>query len=479
MSSQFFNEPPYPMDAFLVVVREAGFEIKRNVQAPDALIGLALINAMAMACQALIKVKLPMGQVRPVTQYVMTIAESGERKSTVDEVLLAPYREHDRDVMLAHADEMEKYRIERDWWSAKHSCLIRASVKIGLDAEEVEALKAEMIEHAKLKPKKPRMRLLIRQDITPRAIMDALAGNGESIAIVTDEGQTLFKSGAMASLGLLNSLWGAPEVLSLNRSKEDHVLVREPRASISIMTQPDVLREYIDKRGSVAKGSGHWARYLVAWPQSNVGYRPVGDDEAVWECLPVFHARIKALLSLQTEMYASGELDRDPIEFSDDAKARWFAQANKTEWMLRPGDYLHDITDFGSKAMEIVARLAAVMHYFAGEEGKISLDTLERAIAIVAYHVDQYKDLFSPRLAPPQDQVDAQKVELYLRNLWGGYGSNSFIAKNHLLRNGPVRDRERLNAALRVSARKGAVSLPYAAKGERRYVVLHDDYFGS
>src|SRR3546814_14996872 len=85
------------------------------------------------------------------------------------------------------------------------------------------------------------------------------------------------------------------------------------------------------------------------------------------------------------------------------------------------------------------------MHYFGGEQGKISLDTLERAISIVAYHVDQYKELFSPRLAPPQDQVDAQKVELYLRNLWGGYGSNSFIARNHLLRNGPVRDRERLN----------------------------------
>src|SRR3546814_3651790 len=83
MSSQYFNDAPYPMDAFLVVVREAGFEIKRNVQAPDALIGLALINAMTMACQALIKVKLPMGQLRPVTQYVMTVAESGEdRKST-------------------------------------------------------------------------------------------------------------------------------------------------------------------------------------------------------------------------------------------------------------------------------------------------------------------------------------------------------------------------------------------------------------
>lgn len=479
MSSQFFNEPQYPMDAFLVVVREAGFEIKRNIQAPDALIGLALINAMTMACQALIKVKLPMGQVRPVTQYVMTVAESGERKTTVDSLLLAPYREHDLHVMLTHDAEMEKYRIEHDWWEAKHGRLIRASVKSGLDAEAVEALKAEMAEHAKLKPKKPRMRLLIRQDISPRAIMDALAGKGESIAFVTDEGQALFKSGAMSNLGLLNGLWDSPEILPLNRSKEDHVMVMSPRASISIMTQPDVLRDYIDKRGSVAKGSGHWARYLVAWPQSNVGYRPVIDCEAVWDHLSVFHARIKALLSLQAKMYASGETDRDPIEFSDDAKARWFAQANRTEWMLRPGDYLHDITDFGSKAMEIVARLAAVMHYFAGEKGDISLDTLERAIAIVGYHVDQYKDLFSPRLAPPQDQVDAQKVELYLRNLWGGYGSNSFIAKNHLLRNGPVRDRERLNAALRVSTRKGAVSLPYAAKGERRYVVLNDDYFGS
>src|SRR3546814_10182349 len=81
-------------------------------------------------------------------------------------------------------------------------------------------------------------------------------------------------------------------------------------------------------------------------------------------------------------MDASGKVERDPVEFSDDAKARWFAQASKTEWMLRPGDYLHDITDFGSKAMEIVARLAAVMHYFGGEQGKISLDTLERAISI-------------------------------------------------------------------------------------------------
>src|SRR3546814_19589943 len=97
----------------------------------------------------------------------------------------------------------------------------------------------------------------------------------------------------MTNLGLLNRLWDCPEVLTLNRATEDHVLVRAPRASISIMTQPEVLRDYVEKRGAVAQGSGHWARYLVAWPQSNVGYRPVGDGEPAWACLTLFPERVK------------------------------------------------------------------------------------------------------------------------------------------------------------------------------------------
>src|SRR3546814_17538417 len=100
---------------------------------------------------------------------------------------------------------------------------------------------------------------------------------------------------------------------------------RPPRSTRTDTLFPDTtlvrsLRDYVEKRGAVAKGSGHWARYLVAWPQSNVGYRPVGDGEAAWECLPLFHDRVKVLLDLQTKMYASGKVERDPVEFSDDAK---------------------------------------------------------------------------------------------------------------------------------------------------------------
>ena len=63
MSSNFFAPRPYPMGAFLVVVRDAGYELQRNVKAPDAMIGMSLANAITMACQGLIEVKLPIGQI--------------------------------------------------------------------------------------------------------------------------------------------------------------------------------------------------------------------------------------------------------------------------------------------------------------------------------------------------------------------------------------------------------------------------------
>src|SRR3546814_11199233 len=121
-------------------------------------------------------------------------------------------------------------------------------MKNGVDAVAVEALKAEMAEHAKLKPKKPRMRLLIRPDISPRAIMDALAGNGESIAFVTDAGQELFTGGAMTNLGMLNRLRDCQAVLSMHRSNEDYVWGITTSASNRIIINQEGLSDQLQQR---------------------------------------------------------------------------------------------------------------------------------------------------------------------------------------------------------------------------------------
>ena len=137
---------PYPLNAFLVVVRETGFELIRNVQAPDAMVGMALINAISMACQGLIDVKLPTGQIRPVSQNLLLVAESGERKSTLTSLLLAPFREADTQAITSHHLRMVHYQAELDAWQAKNKGLRRAisiASSQGKDTSELETVLAE------------------------------------------------------------------------------------------------------------------------------------------------------------------------------------------------------------------------------------------------------------------------------------------------------------------------------------------------
>lgn len=480
MSNQLFSPPPYPSHSFLTVVRNAALELQNNVKAPDAMIGMALIGAMTMACQCHIEVKLPIGVARPVTQNILFIGESGERKSVVDRLVFGPFREADAIAVALHNATIDAYKVELDWWKTVNKAIRKEIDKSFSRGEATDEAKEKLTAHAKLEPKKPKLRVRMRSDITQRALMDALEGYRESIMIITDDGELLFKSGAMSNLGMLNCLWDSPRAMSLDRADQEHVTVMNPLVSMFIMTQVEVLNDYRENRGRLAKVSGHWARYLVGFPRTTKGTRWVAPHEPAWEYLPKFHDRIRELIAKQQEKLAAGNSECEVIEFSDDAKARWIQQANNTEWMIRPGEYMSDIDDFASKTMEIIARLAASMHYFAGDEGKISLDTLERAIAIVGWHVDEFKRLFAPQAAASQDQTHAYKVAVWLRSrLWGGVYSDTVVPKNDVLHNGPVRNRNQLNAALDFLVTQRGVEIVRSLdpKDKKTYVRLMNDFF--
>ena len=284
----------------------------------------------------------------------------------------------------------------------------------------------------------------------------------------------------MQGLGNLNRAWDSPPILSLDRAEHDHVFVSRPRLTVSILTQPAVLRNYLSRHGEEARGSGHLARYLVAWPTSTQGYRFVQPNELAWDHMPTLHARFAELIQEYLAMRASGHIQRKVLEFTPDAKERWFQLANHTEWLLRPGDFFHDMNDFASKAMEMVARVAALFHHVNREEGHISLDTLNRAIAIVGWHLEEAKRLFSTDVIQPQDQVDAQAICGHLRHrVWTGNVTTSWIGRNELLRNGPIRDRGRLNAALDVLQNAGAIWIGVAPQNKKKFVNLYATFFSA
>lgn len=53
----------------------------------DVMTSMTLIEAVSKACQVVIDVKIPEGQVSPVSHNYLVVTNSGERKSTVDSIV--------------------------------------------------------------------------------------------------------------------------------------------------------------------------------------------------------------------------------------------------------------------------------------------------------------------------------------------------------------------------------------------------------
>ena len=457
----------YPVDALPSELAHLVREIYSKVQAPEALISMSVMAAVSLASQGLVDVRLPTGQIRPVSLNFMNIAESGERKTAVDGIVSAPIYAHDEARAVKYKEDLARYMREMKVWQAMDQVLQSKLKKAAHEDISVDEVKQQLEEHEKDKPIKPRLRRLVRQDMSERALIDALEGDGESVAHMSDEGETVLKGSAMATFGVRNRTWDGPKILTLDRGQDVHIVARNPRLTMSVMVQPAVLQEYLRRHGALARGSGFWARTLVGFPPSTQGFRFVYWYNEQWIYLYGFHDWITGCLQEYDRRLDGGQIEREVLEFSPDAVARWIGLVNETEMMLRPFGYLSEIKDFASKAAEITGRIAALMHFFTKQKGQISLDSLERAISIVAWHVDEFKSLFGHQAGSAQIQSDAQTLEYYLKTHFYQGGSLT-VPRNAVLRDGPIRPVARFNEVLDYLVARRKVWI--GAVGRRRFI---------
>ena len=87
---------PYPVAALGPVLSGAAESIEMNCQCSPALAAQAVLAVASLASQRLADVRLPYGQTRPLSLFFVTIAASGDRKSTADNEALIPVRMHEK-----------------------------------------------------------------------------------------------------------------------------------------------------------------------------------------------------------------------------------------------------------------------------------------------------------------------------------------------------------------------------------------------
>jgi putative DNA primase/helicase len=254
------------------------------------------------------------------------------------------------------------------------------------------------------------------------------------------------KDSVMRNLGLLNVLWDGSS-FSIGRRTSECFTVRGARLTMALQVQEATLRDFLEKSGALARGSGFLARFLVAWPESTQGTRMFSEAPGSWPKLATFHRRVAAILNRPVPMDEDGTLSPPMLTLTREAKAAWVAFHDAIEVELASGGELRDVRDVASKTADNAARLAALFHVFEGAGGDIGLDAFEGASRVAAWHLSESRRFFG-ELALPAELADAVRLDDWLI----GYcrrGRTHMVSTREAQRLGPVRDKGKLTTALR------------------------------
>lgn len=489
------NQNSYPIHAFPPRIQRAAEELAKNVQVTDVIAGTACLTTLSIALSPLVDWRHPLsGQIRPCVLYQAIAANSGDRKSSAELVLCAPLYDHDIAAIEQQEEQQEAYRRAKMRWDAVRNRVLRQYAKL-VAAGDIEKAENALSAIETQEPTKVTAHRIIYSDVTKRSMFEALEGNGKTMALLTDEGQTLLTSTVMRHYGFLNSTWDGKQLLTLDRAQRESLIARNPRLTISFMIQPGVLADFFTKRGKIVQASGFCARFLFSRSPSISGLRQPRLNPPLEHILP-FHARLRELLSTYTSMLRSGQVSRDVIEFDEQAKLLWLQIASNVEASFQPGQFLHDISDFGNKYMDIVGRIACLLHYFEADTsslpdnldarvratGQISADTLSRAEQIALWHLNEYKQLFSPPLQRSPEELDADSVYSYLYRNFHLQGIGE-VLKNHVRQYCCVRNSSRLHSALEILTRRQAIWVRPVMYGESKkpkvVIALNAQYFNA
>lgn len=441
----------YPLDALPEGVRAAVEEVLSFTRAPVPLAASSALAALSLAIQAHVDVKRAERLQGPAGLFLLTVADSGERKSTCDGFFMKAIQDYEARQAEAAEPEQQDYAAALAAWEAKHGGTkerIRQCTKNGKDTRDHEKALRDL---ERDKPEPPRIPRLIYGDATPEALKWHLGKGWPSGGVVSSEAGLVFgahgmgKESIMRNLATLNQLWdGAP--ITTDRRTTESFTVRGARLTVALQVQEAALRSFFERSDGLARGTGFLARFLIAWPESTQGTRTFRESPASWPQLEQFNQRIAVILEQDAPIEESGALAPTMLTLTPDAKAAWIAFHDAIEGELRTGGELCDVRDVASKSADNAARLAALFHVFEQGAGAIGRDTFEGASRIVAWHLNEARR-FLGEIALPEELAGAARLDAWLidycrRERIGRVG------KNLVLQYGPLRKKGPLDAAI-------------------------------
>lgn len=341
---------PFPIDALGIKLKAAVEAVQAAVKAPPALCAQSFLAGAAVCIQGIADIRLHCSRI-PLSEFFLTIAESGERKSATDNHAKRPHAAWQHEEYKLFKDALRQFQDEKETFERAR----KDAIKEGKDCPLPE-------------PSAPRMPMLFSEDPTFEGIFKLLETGLPSIGIFSDEGGRMLGGHAMnaenrlKTVASLSKLWdGAP--IDRVRAGDGSRILYGRRCSVHLMAQPGAAALFLND--GVSADQGILSRFLIVHPESTKGTRSYVDIDLHNDpALLAYNATVDRLLRSWKWDQDTGELELRTVNLSAKARQMWIAYHDHIEGQQTADGPYRSITAFASKAAEHAARLAGILQLF-------------------------------------------------------------------------------------------------------------------
>jgi hypothetical protein len=450
---------PYPVEA-LGPLRPAVEAVAGAVQAPAAIPAASALAVASLAVQGHADVET-LGGPRPTSLFLLTVARSGERKTTCDAALLTALRDFEKEQARAHRTAFQSWQNAHALWSNERSRIL-GEAKRG-QGEGRTAAQADL-EALGPEPAMPPLPDRTVAEPTPEGLTRLFALGQPSLGLFSDEGGQFLGGHGMNSdnrqktLAALNSLWQGDSIRR-TRAGDGHMTLYGRRLALHLMTQPVAAHAFL--ADPLAEGMGFLARCLIAEPPSTIGTRLAAKARHDPAALAAFGARLRDILEVPLPMCAeTRELRPRTLPLSAGARELLTRFADAIELAQAPGGELAHVTAAASKAAEQAARIAGVLCLWRDlHAAEVSLADMADGIELVQHYLAEAARLADA--ATVSAEIDkAERLRRWLLETW----PHPEILPAEVVRHAPIRalrEGPAARAALRLLEAHGwIVALP-------------------
>ncbi len=437
---------PYPVQSLPKVVGEAVKTYHQYGKQPLSLIACSAMANISLSCQSLANVARDRLLVSPISLYFLLIAESGERKSSVDHAFSSAVRQWEQIIRNKLQPKMQFAKTMHQTWFAEKMGMLSQIRRSSLNGESVKDLEDKYIEIMEREPIIPLLPQLFYEDVTQEALVQQISDGWPSASLWSDEGALVLNSHGMQNniakfVALLNRIWDGKPFTS-HRKTSKSLTVTDRRLTVSLMLQPLILQQMLAKNGDINRQSGFMARSLMAFPESSMGERLYQEPPESQPALILFNERVMECLNESITLDKDGCHQIPTLQFTSQAKSNWIGFFNEIEKDL--ADKWSTIKDFASKAAENTARLAGLLHLFSGKQGQINHEEMQHAVEIIRWHLNETRRIFYSRPKSSQ-HVDAIKLLDWIVDK-----SFSTASPRFLQQYSPIREKQRRDKAVQM-----------------------------